>query len=181
MRPGTRHQPPPQALLLKMCASLLLPNPSALCPAVAGWRQSVATLLAAHALLIRMLTGFTSEVQACSVRQGHPPSSNSSLASTSQPAGAAQQHNESGSRAPPQHPAEDAGAHGGHGQAVGRSSRASSIQDSEAGRMDADLEASVLDTLTDSVLTGACSLGRRVPEDACMRQPWDNLSGLLWA
>jgi hypothetical protein len=41
-------------------------------------------------------------------------------------------------------------------QSLGRASRRSSAheQDSEQARADADLEASVLDTLTDSVLTG---------------------------
>lgn len=46
------------------------------------------------------------------------------------------------------------------GESLGRASRRSSMQDadSEQARRDADLEAAVLDTLTDSVLTGAsCS------------------------
>ena len=43
------------------------------------------------------------------------------------------------------------------GESLGRASRRSSMQDtdSEQARRDADLEAAVLDTLTDSVLTGA--------------------------
>lgn len=47
--------------------------------------------------------------------------------------------------------------HSDGGDSLGRGSRRSSMTepDSEQGRKDADLEAAVLDTLTDSVLTGA--------------------------
>ncbi len=54
----------------------------------------------------------------------------------------------------------DGGQSLGRGESLGRASRRSSMQDadSEQARRDADLEAAVLDTLTDSVLTGAsCS------------------------
>ena len=93
--------------------------------------------------------------------QGHAPSSNGNVASASQAAGAEQQHDADGRGVPLQH------HHAEH--AVERSSRAASIQDSEMGRADADLEASVLDTLTDSVLTGVQPGLVGLPNSACMQ------------
>ena len=83
--------------------------------------------------------------------------SNGDVGSAAHDAAAGSRQQEAGSLGGEQQQRLDEGsAHGGAEHFLaGRASRAGSIQDTDAGRADADLEASVLDTLTDSVLTGA--------------------------
>ncbi len=94
--------------------------------------------------------------------QGHAPASNGDVGSAAHDAAAGASREQEagglGGEHQQQQRLEEGSGHGGaehHAHLTGRASRAGSIQDTETGRADADLEASVLDTLTDSVLTGA--------------------------
>ena len=100
-------------------------------------------------------------------QQGGLPTSNGNIGPCSAADhGAQESAGESGRRH-----SESGGRTGGE-TPLGRASRAGSLQDSEEARSDADLEASVLDTLTDSVLTGDVLLIFIEMQVASSSTPW---------